>query len=112
VLSRRFRDDLLVQCAAPARPAQDYRFDVDAFLDDDSLHGIPGAGIRRAMAEGGDVECPACGRRYVLRLDAPRFRWHPERAGIGTGPDGSVVEELPTILAMPAVDRVRDPRRP
>lgn len=89
VLSARFREDLLVQCTAPPRPAQGYRFDVDAFLDGRDLHPISGIGA---------VECPTCGRRYTIRLDAPRFRGYPRRSGVGTGPDGEVIEELPTYL--------------
>jgi hypothetical protein len=98
VLSDRFRDDLLVQCTAPARPRQGYRFDVDAFLDE--LHGIDGAEVLAAAGRNGEVGCPACGRRYAVRLDAPRSRWYPRRDGVGTGPGGVTLEELPTVLAV------------
>jgi hypothetical protein len=101
LLRRSFREDLLLQCATPPPSPPGYRFDIDDFLMNrqPALHSIPKDDVFGAMSADRPVSCPECGRTYRLTLDAPRFRWYPKRDGVGTGPSGRCLEELPTVVA-------------
>jgi len=101
LLHRSFREDPLLQCATPPPSPPGYRFDIDDFLTNKhpALHSIPNDDVVSALSADRPVNCPECGRTYRLTLDAPRYRWYPKRAGVGTGPSGRCLEELPTVVA-------------
>jgi hypothetical protein len=103
VLSSDFRDNLLLQCEAPGGHRDGYRFDVEAFLNqqEPALHAIPAVAVQGLLAKDGAAPCPVCGKTYMFTLDTPRFRWYPVRNGLGTGPDRQVLEKVPTVLAVP-----------